>query len=408
MPMQLIFLSGGGYFFDSSVRVYWTEGFDDFLKSILKGTAENTPQVKQILCLETVLQSNGLHASFICYRCSADTIQTRYNFESSHPKLVAWLDGNTHSGEHFRISLGPKGQFFASSACGYRWHGVRDDFQEDIQKMMAGGGGWEPGWAPDRALFGVDDSYLITCKGGKHLKMNRSLQIHYADLYKELKDHFHGSHTACGYKYITINQHKKDEWVVVWNDETIAYKLPPALSSIYNGIQNGHASSNESTASTASSSPTPSYPTTRPNISSPHASTSNLQTTMPTRPSLASFASSPASFPSHPLISRPYSQPGTPQHSTVSEIMHFFEFANRVAGNLGSGGGNGGSGLFSGGSSSGQNPFFPSGQMMPMGMDPSSVLSNMGMDPSSMLSTVGLDPGSIVAQNAQNMGCSLM
>ena len=97
MPMQVIFLRGGGFFFDSGVRVYWwefpslpkknyihsltvwgrTEELDGFLKSILKGTAENTPRVKRILCLETVAQPDGRPASFICYRCTAGTIQTR-------------------------------------------------------------------------------------------------------------------------------------------------------------------------------------------------------------------------------------------------------------------------------------------------------------------------------------------
>ena len=64
--------------------------------------------------------------------------------------------------------------------------------------MMTGGGGWEPEWVPDRALFGVEDGYLITCQGGKHLKMNKSLQTCYPQLYKELKDHFQAKDTACG------------------------------------------------------------------------------------------------------------------------------------------------------------------------------------------------------------------
>ena len=135
-----------------------TEELDDFLKPILEGTAENTPEVKQLLCLETGVQSNGSHAGFICYRCTAGTTQIRmtgqqhlvwghselsvgYNFESSHPKLAAWLNGHDHDGELLRISLGPKGQFFASSNRGYRWHGVKDEFQEDVQSMMTGGGG---------------------------------------------------------------------------------------------------------------------------------------------------------------------------------------------------------------------------------------------------------------------------
>lgn len=94
--------------------------------------------------------------------------------------------------------MGPKGQFFAYSNQGYRWHGFGNDFQEGMQEMMAGEGGWKPEWEPDRVLFGVGDSWLLTCKGGKQIKFNKSFRDRYAGLYTELIKHFNDRSTACG------------------------------------------------------------------------------------------------------------------------------------------------------------------------------------------------------------------
>lgn len=124
-----------------------------------------------------------------------------HTFKKTLPKLAAWIDGRyakPHSGDQYRISLGPNGQFFASSDCGYRWHGVSDDFQGDIQGLMAGGGCWRPEWKPSGVLFGVQGTYLITCEGGKHIIMSENFQDHYKDLYHELSDHFTGKPDACG------------------------------------------------------------------------------------------------------------------------------------------------------------------------------------------------------------------
>ena len=64
--------------------------------------------------------------------------------------------------------------------------------------MMVGGGGWKPEWEPDRVLFGVEDAFLLVCKGGKQVKFNKSFRDHYSGLYNELVNHFKDRSTACG------------------------------------------------------------------------------------------------------------------------------------------------------------------------------------------------------------------
>ena len=121
-----------------------------------------------------------------------------HNLTVTHAKLAAWIDGKSHDGEQYQIALGPQGQFFALSNCGYRWHGVTDEFHEQIQETLDGGGGGKPDWKPDSVMFGIHNSYLITCEGGKHVSMSTNFRTQYQDLYKELFDHFKGKATACG------------------------------------------------------------------------------------------------------------------------------------------------------------------------------------------------------------------
>ena len=59
-----------------------------------------------------------------------------------------------------------------------------------IQNMVASGGGWKEGWEPSGALFGVNRSYLITCKGGRHLAFGSNLSKQYPGLYKRVRERF--------------------------------------------------------------------------------------------------------------------------------------------------------------------------------------------------------------------------
>jgi hypothetical protein len=95
MLMQVVFLRDEGFVVASKVRTYWysfpqpmrrtvtsnnacrTEELDDTLKPILRGEAADACRIKQILSLETVSQSSGSPASFLCYRDESDKIQTR-------------------------------------------------------------------------------------------------------------------------------------------------------------------------------------------------------------------------------------------------------------------------------------------------------------------------------------------
>ena len=56
--------------------------------------------------------------------------------------------------------------------------------------MLAGGGRWKEGWEPSGALFGVNNSYLITCKGGRHLAFSKNLSEQYPCLHKRVRERF--------------------------------------------------------------------------------------------------------------------------------------------------------------------------------------------------------------------------
>ena len=56
--------------------------------------------------------------------------------------------------------------------------------------MLAGGGRWKEGWEPSGALFGVNNSYLITCKGGRHLAFSKNLSEQYPGLHKRVRERF--------------------------------------------------------------------------------------------------------------------------------------------------------------------------------------------------------------------------
>ena len=68
------------------------------------------------------------------------------------------------------------------------------EFQGHVQSMLAGAGkGWRDGYEPNGALFGVGGSYLITCKGGRHLAWNSNLEENYPILAGRLRDKFKGA-----------------------------------------------------------------------------------------------------------------------------------------------------------------------------------------------------------------------
>ena len=119
---------------------------------------------------------------------------TGHNVGSSHPELAKWIETSApHASsqrDEYNVSLGPKGQFFALSNLGHRWHGVPNEFHGHIQNMLAGGGRWKEGWEPSGALFGVNNSYLITCKGGRHLAFSKNLSEQYPGLHKRVRERF--------------------------------------------------------------------------------------------------------------------------------------------------------------------------------------------------------------------------
>ena len=93
MPVQVTFLPDGGFYFDSTVRSFWcvpslltkgayadnrrTEELNESLQKVLKGKANNVPQVNQILCLETLIHPDGSSTYFIRYKDTTGEIQTR-------------------------------------------------------------------------------------------------------------------------------------------------------------------------------------------------------------------------------------------------------------------------------------------------------------------------------------------
>lgn len=187
-----------------------TEQFDPFVKSVINGTFAGAPRLAHIQRLETVVQTDGKHASFLKYIDTAQYVQVReslllvassgtekswfpgVNLRSTHPKLAEWIVDTAKRGAGLRadqvdVSLGRCGEFFARSNIGYRWHGVSEDFHEEIQEMLApGGAGWKPEWTPQHALFGINRSFLITVERGLHFAVSRNFHDCYPDLYQEL------------------------------------------------------------------------------------------------------------------------------------------------------------------------------------------------------------------------------
>ena len=108
----------------------------------------------------------------------------------NHPILASWIDNNgPHAAEQCHISLGPNGQFFARSNQGYRWDGVPSQFSRDIQMMRTPETGqFKIDCTPDGALFGINNTYLITCSGGKHFARSSNLEEHYPGLVKQLSN----------------------------------------------------------------------------------------------------------------------------------------------------------------------------------------------------------------------------
>lgn len=65
-----------------------------------------------------------------------------------------------------------------------------DEFHWHTQEMGAGNGRWKEGWEPSGVLFGIQNSYLITCKGGSHLAFSSNLKQHYPGLVERLNERF--------------------------------------------------------------------------------------------------------------------------------------------------------------------------------------------------------------------------
>ena len=145
-----------------------------------------------------------------------------HNLKSSSPVLAGWLDGQAHSPEQIHVSLGPNPRtFFAVSDRGFRWGGVNDDFHGHLQGWLTGSGqagAWRDGYEPDAALFGVNGSYLITCKGGRHLAWNHKLaeKTGYPGLTERLMDRF-------------ANTPKEEKWVRPFESLFTTWNLLSAL-----------------------------------------------------------------------------------------------------------------------------------------------------------------------------------
>ena len=238
MPMKLIFLPNGGCFFDSSVRTYWTPELDATTAALLSGTAPGASKIAKLLQIELAPD-----AVFLCYRDAADAFVLRHNLQGRYPQLAAWIDGDAkHEADAYRIALGPAGQFFARSNRGYRWHGVPDQFHEKLQAMMAGGdddgGGWRAGWTPDGAAFGVHGTFAIFCQGGKSIALSRDFAKHYPDLVAKLAERMKAPEsTRVGYSHVFVSPYTANEFLVVWADNTLSWKLPPSFYSFTTAME---------------------------------------------------------------------------------------------------------------------------------------------------------------------------
>ena len=120
---------------------------------------------------------------------------------------------------------------------GYRWHGVPEQFHEKLQAMMAGAddagasdGGWRDGWAPDGAAFGVHGSFIILCRGGKLVAPSTDFATHYPDMYAKLAARLKEPYaTRVAYKHIFVNPYRANEFLIVWADRTLSWRLPPSF-----------------------------------------------------------------------------------------------------------------------------------------------------------------------------------
>ncbi|KAG8529889.1 uncharacterized protein KY384_005370 [Bacidia gigantensis] len=235
MAMKLLFLPEGGYFFDSGKKAYWTPDLDSFLADLLACTS---PVVEQIFDIAFANK-----AAFISFKTSEQKLSISHNLTQSSPILASWLDTKAHARTQIRVSVGTNPRtFFAVSDQGFRWAGVDDEFHGILQEWLTGAGtegGWKSGYEPDGALFGVNGGYLITCKEGRHLAWNKKLaEPHgYPGLTARLTKRFTvTARDEQWYKYITLNPHVPDEWVVIWADGSISYNLSKSFQKLFGPV----------------------------------------------------------------------------------------------------------------------------------------------------------------------------
>lgn len=112
--------------------------------------------------------------------------------------MAKWIEDNGAQvgvqRDEYNVSLGPDGQFLALSNRGHQWNAVSREFHEHIQKMLTDEGVWKEDWEPSGTLWGVHNSYVITCKGGRHVAFSSNLSKHYPGLEQRFQERFHPSH----------------------------------------------------------------------------------------------------------------------------------------------------------------------------------------------------------------------
>ena len=421
-----------------------SQELDPSIAAILGGTAGGQPKIAKLLQFEYAFSS-----VFMCYRDETGAYTTRHSLDSSYPKLAAWIDGDDgHHGDKYRIALGPSGQFFAMSNRGYRWHGVPEQFHDEMQTMMAGDdegpGGWRAGWKPSGAAFGVHNSFLVFCEGGEHVILSRNLGQHYPDLVKRLQQRFAAPRTTAGvYEYIAINPYAPNEFLVVWVDGTLSWKLPPSFSAFTGAMEEwlDHCNAQKPAAvdvdvdslvermrcrsPSISSSSIDSRTTLVSDAYSASSSRTSTPCAQPMRGFYPSTTPRPQYYPSpsaysyqypyspnsvYPSSPMPYySLFSAPQDSSVMDMLRFFQSMQQVTSHVTS---SMGSGLFGNGGGFvdptmgmssvtmfGGSPFAGGGTSL-WGMDPTGGLLN----PWSAMGSFGLDPGTL----AMSTGCTVM
>lgn len=220
------------------------------------------------------------------------------------------------------IALGPNGEFWAPSALesreADRGENLPSHFLHDLEKMKdrsssSSGGQWKDGLEPESVVFGMQQSYLITCKGGECLLYSSNLKDHYPNLCQRLQERFRNKgpdkrvvndlsrplsdilnprfsstrelwlNRGSQYDFITINPYARDEWVAVWADGSFSWSLSRAYSMIIGHISEwicnrfgGGSSSSSSSSGLSVSRPSSTPLTSTPPQNNPNSTSTAL------------------------------------------------------------------------------------------------------------------------------------